>query len=99
CGSVVWSQTHPAAMRRHFMLEKSPLVQPSDGKPENTVREQVVAKGSNAVKCFSKSRMLQSKAHRLIPGGSHTYAKGDDQYPVQSPGFIARGKGCHVWDV
>jgi glutamate-1-semialdehyde 2,1-aminomutase len=50
-------------------------------------------------KDFSKSRGLQPKAHLLIPGGSHTYAKGDDQYPEQAPAFIARGKGCHVWDV
>jgi len=48
---------------------------------------------------FSKSRNLQPKAHRLIPGGSHTYAKGDDQYPVQAPGFMVKGKGCHVWDL
>ncbi len=50
-------------------------------------------------KDYSKSRALQPKAHRLIPGGSHTYAKGDDQYPELSPGFMARGKGCHVWDL
>jgi len=48
---------------------------------------------------FSKSRDLQAKAHRLIPGGAHTYAKGDDQYPERAPAFIVRGKGCHVWDV
>lgn len=48
---------------------------------------------------FQRSRHLQSRAHNLIPGGSHTYAKGDDQYPVLAPGFIARGAGCHVWDV
>jgi glutamate-1-semialdehyde 2,1-aminomutase len=42
---------------------------------------------------------LQKKAHDLIPGGAHTYAKGDDQYPILAPGFIARGSGCHVWDV
>ena len=48
---------------------------------------------------FSRSRALQPKAHRLIPGGSHTYAKGDDQYPEQAPAFIVRGKGCHVWDL
>lgn len=48
---------------------------------------------------FSKSDSLQPKAHRLIPGGAHTYAKGDDQFPERAPGFIARGKGCHVWDV
>ena len=50
-------------------------------------------------KNFSKSRALQPNAHRLIPGGSHTYAKGDDQYPEQAPAFIVRGKGCHVWDL
>ncbi|MDP2322740.1 MAG: glutamate-1-semialdehyde 2,1-aminomutase [Gammaproteobacteria bacterium] len=39
----------------------------------------------------------QARAHRAIPGGSHTYSKGDDQYPVNAPDFIVRGKGCHVW--
>jgi glutamate-1-semialdehyde 2,1-aminomutase len=48
---------------------------------------------------FSASRKLQQRAHTLIPGGSHTYSKGDDQYPQQAPGFIVRGSGCHVWDV
>jgi glutamate-1-semialdehyde 2,1-aminomutase len=48
---------------------------------------------------FSVSRTLQPKAHLLIPGGAHTYAKGDDQYPERAPSFIARGKGCHVWDL
>jgi len=48
---------------------------------------------------FDKSRELREKAHALIPGGAHVYAKGDDQYPVLAPGFIARGQGCHVWDV
>jgi glutamate-1-semialdehyde 2,1-aminomutase len=45
------------------------------------------------------TRTLQRRAHDVIPGGAHTYAKGDDQYPVTAPPFIARGKGCHVWDV
>lgn len=48
---------------------------------------------------FVRSDALRSKSHALIPGGSHTYAKGDDQFPVTSPGFIIRGAGCHVWDV
>lgn len=47
---------------------------------------------------FCKSRRLQERSHAIIPGGAHTYSKGDDQYPEQAPGFIARGKGCHVWD-
>jgi glutamate-1-semialdehyde 2,1-aminomutase len=41
---------------------------------------------------------LKERAHHLIPGGCHTYAKGDDQYPILAPGFIARGLGCRVWD-
>ncbi len=44
------------------------------------------------------SRSLQQKAHALIPGGCHTYAKGDDQFPVDAPPFLVRGKGCHVED-
>lgn len=48
---------------------------------------------------FIKSKELQRKSHALVPGGCHTLAKGDDQYPVLAPGFIAKGKGCHVWDV
>jgi glutamate-1-semialdehyde 2,1-aminomutase len=48
---------------------------------------------------FSVSKVWQEKSHRLIPGGCHTYAKGDDQFPVLAPGFIVRGEGSHVWDV
>ncbi len=48
---------------------------------------------------FQRSNALRRKAHDLIPGGCHTYAKGDDQYPELSPGFVVRGKGSHVWDV
>lgn len=48
---------------------------------------------------LDRSRRLQERAHRVIPGGAHTYAKGDDQYPEEAPAFIARGQGCRVWDV
>jgi glutamate-1-semialdehyde 2,1-aminomutase len=48
---------------------------------------------------MNASRVLQKRAHALIPGGCHTYAKGDDQYPVIAPPFVARGLGCHVWDM
>lgn len=47
---------------------------------------------------FKESKRLQEKAHDLIPGGCHTYAKGDDQYPERAPAFIVKGKGCHAWD-
>jgi glutamate-1-semialdehyde 2,1-aminomutase len=48
---------------------------------------------------FAASDAFRPRAHSAIPGGAHTYAKGDDQYPVLAPGFITRGLGCHVWDV
>lgn len=48
---------------------------------------------------FDQSAALRHLVHNTIPGGAHTYAKGDDQFPERSPGFIVRGKGCHIWDV
>ena len=45
------------------------------------------------------ARRLATRATELIPGGSHTYAKGLDQYPANAPPLIARGAGCHVWDL
>ncbi len=48
---------------------------------------------------FEKSQAMRAAVHEVIPGGTHTYAKGDDQFPQRSPGFIARGKGCHIWDI
>ena len=48
---------------------------------------------------FEKSNALKQKRHALIPGGAHTYAKVDDQYPEMAPGFLERGKGCCAWDL
>ena len=48
---------------------------------------------------FTKSNILRKKASKLIPGGAHTYSKGDDQFPQLSPHSIAKGKGARVWDV
>jgi len=48
---------------------------------------------------FRKSILLQDRFHNVIPGGAHTYAKGDDQFPENFAPYIQRGEGCHVWDV
>ncbi len=48
---------------------------------------------------FNESLKLQKEFNRLIPGGAHTYAKGDDQFPESMPVYIDRGQGCHTWDV
>ncbi len=34
----------------------------------------------------------------VIPGGAHTYSKGDDQFPSNVPRSLERGDGAHVWD-
>jgi glutamate-1-semialdehyde 2,1-aminomutase len=40
-----------------------------------------------------------SAVHGLIPGGAHTHAKGDDQYPAGMTPVIERGAGCRVRDL
>ena len=42
---------------------------------------------------------FSERAHRVIPGGSHTYSRGDDQFPIQAPRAFVRGKGGRVWDL
>ena len=45
------------------------------------------------------SRDAVERLHALVPGGAHTYAKGDDQYPAGMAPIIVRGAGCRVEDV
>ena len=42
--------------------------------------------------------MSLSVTHDLIPGGAHTYSKGDDQFPANAPRHLEKGLGCRVWD-
>jgi glutamate-1-semialdehyde 2,1-aminomutase len=53
----------------------------------------------SASRGFGASRALAERFHAAIPGGAHTYAKGDDQYPEDAAPIIVRGRGCRVWDV
>jgi glutamate-1-semialdehyde 2,1-aminomutase len=61
---------------------------PDDVTPETSQD----ARGPGSGQDFS------TRAHRLIPGGAHTYSKGDDQFPANAPRALARGKGARVWD-
>ena len=51
------------------------------------------------MKTFTASNAYVAAVHDLIPGGAHTYAKGDDQYPADMAPVIERGAGCRVWDI
>jgi glutamate-1-semialdehyde 2,1-aminomutase len=47
---------------------------------------------TNNVKGFSE------RLHNVIPGGAHTYSRGDDQFPFNAPDILERGEGCYVFD-
>ncbi len=38
------------------------------------------------------------KLHNLIPGGAHTYSRGDDQFPSNTPSIFVRGEGAYIFD-
>ena len=48
---------------------------------------------------FTESDKFRSEIHSLIPGGAHTYSKGDDQFPLRSPACISHGSGSKVFDL
>ena len=48
---------------------------------------------------FKNSDEYRKKIHNLIPGGAHTYSKGDDQFPALSPAAIKYGKGGYLFDI
>jgi glutamate-1-semialdehyde 2,1-aminomutase len=48
---------------------------------------------------FAASTAHTAAARQVIPGGAHTYARGDDQYPEGMAPVIERGAGSRVWDI
>jgi len=38
-----------------------------------------------------------TQLHNLIPGGAHTYSRGDDQFPSNAPPILERGEGAYVY--
>ncbi|MGH8866748.1 MAG: glutamate-1-semialdehyde 2,1-aminomutase [Actinomycetes bacterium] len=48
---------------------------------------------------FERSAEASARLGALVPGGAHTYAKGEDQYPEHMAPVITHGRGAHVWDV
>lgn len=37
------------------------------------------------------------RLNSVIPGGSHTYSRGDDQYPANAPQIFKRGDGAYLY--
>lgn len=48
---------------------------------------------------FTVSNEANKRLHDVVPGGAHTYAKGEDQFPAGMAPVMARGQGAHVWDL
>ena len=40
----------------------------------------------------------EKKLLSLIPGGTHTYSKGKDQFPSNAPKVIKKGEGAYIYD-
>jgi len=41
----------------------------------------------------------QDRLLKAIPGGAHTYSRGYDQYPINAPEILKRGKGAYIYDI
>jgi len=41
----------------------------------------------------------KDRLQQAIPGGSHTYSRGDDQFPENAPQILKCGKGAYTYDV
>ncbi|MGB3947104.1 MAG: glutamate-1-semialdehyde 2,1-aminomutase [Bacteroidia bacterium] len=39
----------------------------------------------------------RNRLHKIIPGGAHTYSRGDDQFPANAPVILERGEGAFVY--
>src|SRR5215510_11816089 len=48
---------------------------------------------------FSKGDQVNDRLHAIVPGASHTYSKGEDQFPRSSPKLMARAQGAYCWDL
>ena len=49
---------------------------------------------------IAQSQVWLERAEKVIPGTSQTFSKGHNQHVRGvAPVFLARGKGCRVWDV
>ncbi len=47
---------------------------------------------------MTAAKTYSERLHDVIPGGAHTYSRGDDQYPENAPQILERGEGAYVWE-
>lgn len=84
-------------LREHNHLSQlNNSIQRNEGLMKSLQQDKIVMR---EIHDYSKSDQYRKKIHDLIPGGAHTYSKGDDQFPLLSPAAIDYGKGAYVWDI
>ena len=44
------------------------------------------------------TKRFRKQLLKKIPGGSHTYSRGFDQFPQNAPEILIKGKGCFIYD-
>jgi glutamate-1-semialdehyde 2,1-aminomutase len=65
---------------------------------DDYVPDEGQACGRDAVHARINVTNYSERLNRVIPGGAHTYSRGDDQYPSTAPQILSHGKGAYVWD-
>ena len=46
---------------------------------------------------MSNDNNLRTRLHHVIPGGCHTYSRGDDQFSSNTPALFKSGKGAYLY--
>ncbi|HKT07238.1 MAG TPA: aminotransferase class III-fold pyridoxal phosphate-dependent enzyme, partial [Gemmatimonadaceae bacterium] len=64
-----------------------------------TEAPQTAPQPSGPVRDFQKGDAINEHFHEIVPAATHTYSKGEDQFPQRSPKLIARAQGAYCWDV
>lgn len=64
-----------------------------------TEAPQTAPQPSGPIRDFQKGDAINEHFHEIVPAATHTYSKGEDQFPQRSPKLIARAQGAYCWDV
>ena len=104
-----WREVVELELTRPKLFDSNRHIQRNEGlslsvEQKDRKRAQAVSQQGNYamtphITNFQKSKQFSSRVHDVIPGGAHTYSKGDDQFPKLAPAAIAYGRGAHVWDL
>jgi glutamate-1-semialdehyde aminotransferase/spore coat polysaccharide biosynthesis protein SpsF (cytidylyltransferase family) len=90
-----WSEIMKLKASHPLIFAPNQKIIRNEGYMKNKFQEITLRNITN----FEASNGYRNSIHDLIPGGGHTYSKGDDQFPELSPAAIAYGKGSHLWDI